>query len=259
MAASKYLTLGGGEVHFAPFKPGTRIPGGYKFFGNCPEFNVNVSFEELTHMDSTRGLREEDASVMTSRSVTSQITCDEMSPQNLAWFFMGSKQQVTQSSGTATTETIEGVSPGESYQLGVTDSSPTGVKSITNVTVEDTGGAGSTYVLNTDYTVDADRGIVTILESGSIAEASDLDFTFDNEASSRSLVISGKAQAEGAIQFRAYNAEGEDTDYLLPYVKLRPTGDLALIGEDWVSFQFDVKGLLLPKRSVIYADGQPYV
>lgn len=259
MAASDYLTLGRGEVHFAPFLTGTRTPGAYKFFGNCPEFNLTVDFEELNHMDSTRGFKEEDASVITSRTVDSSITCDDMKPDNLAYFFMGSSETLTQGSATATVETIASIEIDGSYQLGVTNAAPTGARSVSNVVVEDTGGAGTTYVLDTDYTLDAARGIVTILATGSIVAGDGIDITFDSAAVSRSQVISGQSQIEGALQFRAYNAAGKDTDYLMPYVKVRPTGDLSLIGDDWMSFQFSVKGLLLPNRAIVYADGQPVV
>lgn len=259
MAASDYLTLGRGEVHFAPYLTGTRTPGGFMFLGNCPEFNLNVDFEELTHMDSTRGFKEEDASAITSRTVGGSVTFDDMKPENLAYFFMGSSTILTQASGSDGAESIAGAVLGASYQMGVTDANPTGHRQITTVVVQDTAPGVTTYVLNTDYTVDAVRGLVTILETGSIAAGAALDITYSYAAVSRSQVISGQAQIEGAVQFRAYNAEGRDTDYLLPYVKLRPNGDLALIGDDWMSAQLNVKGLRLPNRSIVYADGQPYV
>lgn len=257
MAASDYLTLGRGEVHFAPFLTGTTTPGGFKALGNCPEFNLTIDFEELTHMDSRRGFKEEDASAITSRSVSATITCDHISPENLGYFFMGTTSTLTQSSGTDGALTVASAELGASYQLGVSDANPTGHRSVSTVVVEDTGGAGTTYVVNVDYTVDAARGIVTFLETGNITAGDSIDITYAYAATTRKQVISGQAQIEGALQFRAYNAEGADTDYFMPYAKLRPTGDLALIGDDWMQFQFNVKGLLLPNRSIVYADGQP--
>jgi hypothetical protein len=259
MADNDYLTLGRGKVYFDQFKPGTKETSGALFLGNCTEFNLNVDFEELTHMDSTGGFKEEDANAITSRTVGGAITFDKMKPRNLAYFFMGTSTILSQSSGSSTKETFTGVVLGARYQLGVSNAAPTGVRSVSNVVVEDQGGTGSTYTLNTDYTVDAERGIVTILETGTIAADADLDITYDNGATSRTQVISGQAQIEGAIRFEADNPEGKDIDYLLPYVKLRPNGDLALIGDDWMQASLNVKALRLPDRSTVYADGQPYV
>lgn len=257
--ASDYLTLGRGEVWFAPFATGTKVAGGYRFLGNCPAFNLNVTIEELTHMDSTQGVKEEDESVVTTRSVGGSIQCDDLRPANLADFFLGESSTVSQSSATSTDEDFLAVEPGYIYQIGVTNATPTGVKSVTVTNVEDDAGTPNVFTVNTDYIIDSDRGTIQIVEGGGIASGTNLTVTYTAAASTYTQVISGRTQVEGALMFKAANAVGKDIDYRMPYAKLRPEGDLALVGDDWISFNFTVKGLLLPNRKVLYADGQPVV
>lgn len=257
--ASEYLTLGRGEVWFAPFASGTKNPKGYRFLGNCPAFNLNVSFEELNHFDSTNGFREEDQSVITQRQIMSTITCDDLKPQNLAWFFMGSESMVSQSTANGETYDIADVEFDTVYQIGVTDSTPTGVRSVTVNSVEaDPSGTPVSLTAGTDYEiVDADRGLIRFIDSGNYSAGDTVQITYDLAAVSAPQVVSGRSQIEGALMFLAKNAVGNNVDYRMPYAKIRPTGDLALIGEEWTSMEFDVKGLLLPNRQLLYANGQP--
>lgn len=257
--ASEYLTLGRGEVWFAPFASGTKTPKGYRFLGNCPAFNLNVTFEELNHFDSTNGFREEDESIITQRQIMSTITCDDLKPQNLAWFFMGSDSTVTQSSVTGETYDIADVEFDTVYQIGAADGTPTGLRSVTVDSVEaDPTGTPVSFTEDDDYEiVDADRGLIRFLDSGNYSEGDTVQITYDLAAVSSPQVVSGRAQIEGALMFLAKNAAGNNVDYRMPYAKIRPTGDLALIGEDWATMEFDVKGLVLANRQLLYANGQP--
>jgi hypothetical protein len=251
------LTLGRGEIHFAKFGQ-NQVPGGERFLGNCPEFNLNVEQETLDHYKSTRGTREKDESLSIEVTRSGSIVTDAISVDNLAMFFFGTADVLTQASATGETETLSGVVLGLSYQLGMSDANPAGIRSVENVVVTDNG-AVTTYVAGTDYTLDADRGRITLLSSGSITSGEDLTVTYDIAATNRDVVVSSNQEIEGALRFLSFNAKGKNVDFYMPWVKIRPNGDLSLIQEsDWMTAPFNVEVLTKTGREAIYLDGQPY-
>lgn len=249
-------TLGRGEVHFALFKPGTLTPDGYRYLGNTPEFNLSVQSETLPHYSMDRGTKIKDKSVTLQTDFSATFTCDNIDLDNLALFFMGEKATVSQSSATGETETLEGVKLGHTYQIGVTDSVPLGVRSVTLNSAE----VGATaLVAGTDYTLDAARGTITFLEgSTNVSNGDDVALDYDLAAISYDRTISGNQQIEGSIMYLAYNAEGEDYDYRMLHVRISPNGDLALKGDDWMSTPFNVEIIKPAGQEAIYLNGQPY-
>lgn len=256
--ASEYLTLGQGKVHFAPFAPGTKTPLGYDFFGNCPAFSLNVSVEDLKHMTSTGGIKEEDASVITSRTVGGSIQCDDLDPKNLGRWFLGTSKTVTQGSVTDAVENIASVTQGLTYRIGVSDAAPTGLRNITVDSITNDV-PGPAFAPGADYIVNSERGTIQIVNGGGIADGTNLIVTYDAAVSTYAQVISGQTEIEGALWFETINRAGKDADYLMPYVKLRPEGDLALIGDEWIQFNFTVTGLSLPNRATLYRDDVPMI
>ena len=86
---ARNLTLGKGELHFATFGDNlTQIPGGFRFLGNCPEFNLTVETESLDHYSSTGGIRVKDDSVTLEINTTGTILCDDADPKNVALFLV---------------------------------------------------------------------------------------------------------------------------------------------------------------------------
>jgi hypothetical protein len=255
--ATQNQTLGRGEIHFAPFKAGTLIPDGYRYLGNTPEFNLSVTSESLPHYTMDRGTKIKDKSVNLQTDFAGTFTCDDISMDNLALFFLGSASRVAQASATAETETIADVKLGRSYQIGETDALPMGVKS---VTISAAVVGATPLVAGTDYELDGPRGIITILEGATnVNDGDDVEITYDLAAVSYDRTISGNKQIEGAIRYLAYNAEGEDVDYRMAHVRISPNGDLPLKGDDWMTTPFNVEIIKPAGREAIYANGQPFV
>lgn len=249
-------TLGRGEIHFAEFLPGTETPGAFRFFGNCSSFTLSRSEEKLDHYSSTSGLRKKDASVTLQIDTTGSITCDDVDPENIKLFFYGESETIVASALTSQTETFTTEKQGRSYQVGITDARPTGVRKLTNVVVTE---GATTFDLTDDYLVDADRGIITVVEGGAIVSGTEMEVAYDTTASERIQVRSGDAQISGALQFRSFNPEGQRFDYFLPSVKVSPTGDLGLISDEWQEFQLDLEVLRKGGLAEVYLDGQPYL
>lgn len=255
--ATKNYTLGRGKVHFARFKPGTTTPDGFRYIGNTPEFSLNIESEELDHYSSDEGIREKDDSVPLEVNRTGSLTTDNIDPENVALFFFGSSEIITQASVPSVNVTIESIKPGHGYKIGATDANPAGYFGIDPQGFSATNGA-TPLVIGTDYELDADNGIITFLEGSSVAsEGDDITLDFGVRASTRSRVISGSQPVEGAMMYVTKNPKGDDAVFLMPYVKITPNGDYALKGDDWQQIPLSLEVLKPNQGEAIYRDGSP--
>ena len=258
MALNNY-TLGRGEVRFSRFIGNTKKPEGYRYIGNTSEFSLSIDTEELRHFNSDRGLREQDDGITLEVTRTGSLITDNISPANMALFFLGSETAQTQAAVASATETITDIIPGMSYFLGMSDSNPQGFKGIDATGFTVATNVGSTaLVADTDYTVDLDRGMITFLSSSSVATAGiDIDVTYAVAASTREVVISGNQPVEGSIQFTSFNPKGSDSMILIPWCKIMPAGDYALKGDEWQQIPLNVEIMKRSDRAAFYRDGMP--
>lgn len=265
-------TLGRGELHFAKFKPNTRTPGGERYIGNSPEFSATISSDNLDHYNSDHGVNEKDASIVLNMNRSATFTTDNISSDNIALFFFGETDAFATVAATVTDEVLNIAELGYTYQLGMTAANPIGAKNLAvhtvgdpdadpvvptvNIIVKNSAGA-TTYVEGVDYTVDLDKGRITILESGAIVENASLKVTYKTQTSTRTRVISGNTPVEGSLRFIPDNPEGDNFEWYMPWVKLRPNGDYALKGDNWQTIPFTVEILKPEDKFAIYIDGVP--
>lgn len=258
--STKNYTLGRGKVYFSRFKTGTETPSGFFYIGNTPELNLTISSDTLDHFDSDEGVKEKDDSVPLTTTRSGSLITDNIDPKNVALFFFGESSTLTQAGVTSDTETLTGIIAGRSYQLGVTDSNPTGYRGIdTSGFAVATNPAATALVADTDYTMDFDQGMITFLEGSTLAvDDADIDVTYAVLAHSRDHVISGSEPVEGAMKYVAANPKGTNYDYYMPYVKITPNGDYALKGDTWQQIPFNLE-FLKPSGGgdAIYMDGRP--
>lgn len=248
------ITLGRGELLFAPFTTGTLIHTGYRSLGNCSNIVITPTIEKLDHMDSRQGIKQRDISAMISQAISGSFTADHITRQNLARLFNGTSSIVTQTSLSSQTTTITGAVLGNTYQLGETAANPSGHRNVTSVVVTSTS-PSVTYVLNTDYELDAALGLITLLTTGAGAGLN-LTVTYNVSASTREQVRDGTNQIVGAMKFIARNPVGPNRDFAFPYVNIQPGGDLGLIGDDFMSMNFNYDALKLGNANLLYIDGR---
>lgn len=253
--ATPNYTLGRGKVYFARFTSG-QVPGPFRYIGNTPEFNLTIELETLDHFSSDEGIREKDDFVPLEVTRTGSLICDDINAENVALFFFGSTQTLTQVAATGQSENFNDVNPEDVFQLGLTLNNRVGTRGVSAITVT-SNPAGTTYVLGTDYSVDADRGMIAIMRGGAIAAGSDITVNFNIDAASSVRVLSGSEPVEGALRFIEDNPKGDDRDIFLPYVKITPNGDLALKGDEWRQIPFSIEALKPSSGEAIYVDGQP--
>lgn len=259
---SKNLTVARGKILFAKFKPGTQIPGPYLELGNCPEFTFARNQDFLDHFSSQiRGVATRDERIPISTQMTATITCDDISNTNMAYWFLSETTTVTQTALTAQTETFEDVLPGCIVQLGQTNARPAGFRKVTVSSVTSTGGSPTTYDVNDDYVVDADLGLITILEGGAITSGSDIIVTFNVAVASHTQIAAGSTMVEGALKFISFNAVGPDADIYIPRATVEPNGDLSLLSDpqspSWLSIPLTFTALQKGTMALAYRDNRP--
>lgn len=253
MATAQNYVLGRGKLYFAPFASGTQTPGGERDFGNTPDFKFSIKTSMLDHYSSQGGIKEKDDSITLEVDRSGSITVDNITPENLALFFLGTTDTLTTVAAVDGNETFTDVKQGLYYQLGVTAAAPQGVREVNTVVVK----VGAvTKATPADYTIDAALGRVYVVPGGGIADLDDIIVTYHVAATTRSRVISSNTPIEGALRFIADNPKGKNRDYFMPWVKITPNGDYALIGDTWQQISFDIEILTKAGLAALYADGR---
>lgn len=102
----------------------------------------------------------------------------------------------------------------------------------------------TTYVAGDDYELstslkDGVIGRIKVIDGGAIAEDEVLHVTFGYLAASYTEVRAfANTQVEGKLRFVSDNPAGADQELEIWRVSLAPTGDTALIGDDWSTLGF---------------------
>jgi hypothetical protein len=245
-----------GRVYFDLFdSAGNKT--GERELGNSPGFSIEIATEKAEHYSSETGLRQKDASVVLQVDRTATLQIDNMSLENTALFFSGTASTITQSIDAAASETLT-VKTDRSYQLGVTESMPVGVRNISNVVVDN--GEGTTYVLGDDYEVDTDMGRIRIIPGGDIADDDEITVAYEVPAATWEEAKTGAtSEVNGAFRVISDNATGVQRDFYMPRVSLQPSGSLPIIAEgtDWAVMEFVLDVLTPANGAALYLDGRP--
>lgn len=255
--ATKQYVLGRGKVYFDAMLPNSKTRTGERFMGNVTAFNMSIESESLDHYDSTQGIREKDKTVTLQINRAGTLTTDDMNTENILLFILGESETVTQTATPVVDEEINGVLADRWYQLGASGSNPTGVRGVGSVTVTNDTGV-TTYVADTDYTLDADLGRIYIIDGGAISDGDDLLVDYTPVANSRTRIASSaSATLDGSLRFVATNPEGPKHDVYLPYCRLSPSGELPMIGDEWqaMSFNLDIQKYD-DNTAAIFIDGE---
>lgn len=234
------VMLGRGSIYFQQ-RTTTDWKTGYFHLGNCDQFVWNISTEKLELQDSTQQTTAVYASVVSKTDVKFTIHGFEFSKENMGLATMGTLANYTQSSGAVTAEVLAPATvtnlKGKTFktQYPGTASSP-----LTSVAVKQ---GATTFVLNTDYTLDANRGLITVLSTGAIADGTALTVDYTKPAISGTSMpqIYGavNTQIQGRVFFKSNNATGPNWDLDVFNGLLVPNGDIGLISNDFNSFTLE--------------------
>ena len=253
MSGNNY-TLGKGEIHFGQFLPSTQTPRGERYFGNTPELSFSAEQENLDHYSSDRGIRIKDQSVVLQLDYAGSFITDNISPENLALFFLGESLKTTVTSTPVTGESHSDIEKGFSYQLGTSAPYPAGVRKISAFVLK----KGATVLVSgVDYLVDVNLARFTILETSvTLTNGDDLTADYTIDASTRDRIVSKSSTIEGSMRYIAVNPAGAQIDYFMPWVKITPNGDFAVKGEEWQQLPFTIEILKKGSLEAVYMDGR---
>lgn len=241
------LYLGAGEVWFNKFSSGTTLSQ-WRHLGNVSRLELTQSVETIEKRSAMSGTR-----AILKRSVVSttseiNLTLDEWDINNLTLALLGTSSTYTQNSGTATDSAISGVvKKGDWLDTGKLKITVTGVKK----------SPSTSLVLDTDYTVDSDSGLIRILPgSSTVADGDSLLWSGSYPSiSSTQIQAVSNTKFEGALRFRSAS-DAIGPRYLVDFniVSIVPDGNLALLTTEFG--EITLKGTVQEDTSK--ATGQRY-
>lgn len=243
----KEYIIGRGQLLFNLMIANSKTLTGELYFGNTPELSSSMDMETLDHYDADEGLNVKDESVTLENNLTLAFTTDNISIENLGLWYGGPTQQETTAAAVGLTYTVPAAKKGRYYQIGQTDANPLGERSLDNVVINYKPDPANPAVVlpAANYEMDIATGRIYIeLDAPDIEDGeTDIEFTYDLEASTRTVIIGRGDEIRGALRFNSKNPVGKQRNYYWPYVKLTPSGDYALKGSEWQQMSFSVEVL----------------
>jgi hypothetical protein len=221
------ILLGRGKVYFDRFDAAGN-KAGELFLGNCPTFEITPSPEEIKKYSSADKAADLIASDVLRTSLALRIVGDEFSKDNLAMALFGDTSTLAQTGASVTNEAISGVLQGRYYALSK--------RQVSAVTVSGMGGT-PTYVLNTDYKVDAVTGRIYIVEGGGIADDADIEVDFTYATVSLPTVRGmNQTSVKGFLRFIGDPARGPKYECQIWRASIRADGAIGFISDEYSSF-----------------------
>lgn len=266
----KQYVIGKGKVYFDQFPPGTKTGTGERYVGNSPQLSFSQNQDTLDHFDADQGLNVKDEQVTITNELTGTLQLDSIEIENVQLWFGADYDKMAVLAATAVIDPLVTAVKNRWYQLGTSEDTPSGTRKVTNVVIskqvaavppatEPTYTPFTSTEMTNNFEIDLERGRVYIeSDAPDITADMVIQFTYDQEAYAREIIVSKGSEVRGALRFIADNPIGENKDYFIPYVKLSANGDYALKGDDWQSMTFDME--VLKKDNVterLYIDGQP--
>lgn len=245
------ISLGRGII-MAALLPASGIPVAWRDLGNAPDISIGTSIETKDHYSSRTGLKKLDLQVVLSDARSVKFSLEEFNHENLAWFFSGAKAAVTNAAVAGFTVYVM-VADGD-LELGmwydIKNSSGGRAYDITSadLTVTTNQGTPVAMVLGTDYEVNEEFGRIFIKSTSTVAA------TAIGLGKGLRVALAAKAGAATvsevraltqtsitvALRFTAENAaNGNKYEITFWKVKLKASGDLNLISDEWMAMPFE--------------------
>lgn len=237
--------LGRGAIYFASIVTATGKPdaNGFRHLGNAPEMAVAMEVETLEHQSSLEGLKVVDKEVVISQKANVTFALDEVNHENLSLFFSGSQAAHTNVAVAGFTKhtMVSAVKLGRWYEL-VNSAGERAYDIEAADLLLETG--ATTLVLDTDYTLDLEMGMIFLLSTASnISDADPLSATLTAEATAKAVnEVRGLTSTNviGALKFVGINPANNDKkeEWQFHKVQLKADGDFSLISDEFTQMGF---------------------
>jgi hypothetical protein len=243
--STKVYLGGGGKVFLAALQEdGT--PGAFRKVGNTPEFTITVNTESYEHNSTQDGAPAQDLSVITDSGASVGFTLENFSAENLALFLLGEASEYTNpgiAGFTGGTLCADGALEALGYYqiLDTNDDPVFGITTTNAIDVATTNGTPVTLTEDTDYTVDANSGMVHVLDTAAVqtaisgSEGLTVGLTADVAATTVDLVtVLTDVEKDLVLKFQGinYGDAGKTTYYEFHKVSLAANGDANLISTE---------------------------
>ena len=141
----------GGKIYFDLFNESLEKTG-ERYLGLTPGFTLSIASDKIQSYSAENGLQELDDETLVKITRTGKLTVRQISLENLGMFLAGQASTASQAGGNVTGEAID-VLADRYYQLGTTVANPSGVRSVSAVTL--TTATVSAAATSTAYAVGA--------------------------------------------------------------------------------------------------------
>lgn len=202
--------------------------------GNQTSVELSVSTDSVTVKETKSGKRADAKTLTTGRTVELTATTNELVPEDVALAF--GAELVTQGSNTITDELLATVVAGESVKLN-------GVN-VSALTITDSASTPVELTEGTDYTLDADYGVITFNDTAAFTSPFKASYT-EGEISVSEL-FSMPDNAEYYVFFKGVDAFGGDPMSFELY-RYSPTVDnsMQFINDEVGELTFGGKALIV--------------
>lgn len=226
------LKLGKGSLLLDQLVAG--VAQGFDFAGNCSAIAIAAEVTTVSKFSSTQASAPQIGRATTQVAYNMTATLDEFNFSMLKKFLLAEENTSQQSLNAAASLQIADVVVGRYYQLGA--------RQVSSVVVA----VGSTaMVLNTDYSLNSEFGIVRPIPGGAIQDDDTLDIDWSQAALSISqLRIAKVASPVCHLLYLSDDANADAAgakDRLEVWrVNIAPSGELNLISDDFGSYQLSM-------------------
>lgn len=223
------VLLGRGKLYFDRFAAGTSTRQGERFLGNCPSFEITPTSEDIKKYSSADAAAQLIASDVLRNTLALRIGGDEFTPDNLAMALFGNTtENYEQSTASPTAEDITATFQGHYY--------PVLFRGISSVVVNGTGGT-PTYVVTTDYLVDAVEGRIYIVPGGGIAAGTplEIDYTYA-DLDIKQVRGMTETSVKGYMRFVGDPARGPKYTIEVWRASIHADGAIAFIGDEYAGY-----------------------
>lgn len=235
--------VGKGVVSIAALDSSLTQTGPFIPIGNCPSVTITQEVSKASHRESMSGINVMDAEWVTGVDVKASIVCDNFDADGYRLASTGTKTPVV--AGAAVTgQTLTGsttLTIGSRYHLGAMN--------VTAVTVKDSTGSPVTLAAGTDYTLDAESGVITLLKIVGFVGPLKADYT----PGAYTEIEGMTSIAENyAVMIQGINQVDEKKEiFLLGNVRIPPADQIGVISEDVVSYTLEC-GVMKDKNGAFY-------
>lgn len=241
--------LGRGKLFYATVDSSTGKPDtdGWRYLGNCPEFNMTLERETLEHESSQEGVKTVDKEVLVSLKMSISFSLDEINDQNLSLWVAGETATHTNPAIAGFSATVQSTSVLLGRWYDIVNGSGERAYDIdtAKLTLTETG-TPTTLVEDTDYILDAKMGRVFLLTTATgIADGEEMDAALTADASASPVeevrALTSTVQLSGALKFISENPTNGDKqkEWQFHTVNISANGDFGLISDDFAVMQFE--------------------